>query len=111
MSYHEQIYGEITDLRLLLHIINDHITNNTKLSSKEYKFYDFGSGYGNIVSTYHNDFSECIGIEIVKNRYDYAVNKNKNKNVRFENNNFFNIKLESKFVLLHRPEFKMKQDN
>ena len=100
MSYHEQIYGEILDLHLLSNIINDSINKYTMLSSYKYNFYDFGSGYGKIVSSYYNRFSKCIGIEIVKDRFEYAKRNNNRTNVYFENSNFFDIKLDGPFVLL-----------
>jgi len=96
MSYHEQLYGEINDLNFLYSLINKY----TNYRSLNYNFYDFGSGYGNIVLSYNDKFNKCFGIEIVKDRYDNAEKKNNYLNVYFKNTNFFNIKLESKFVIL-----------
>ena len=96
MSYHEQLYGEINDLNLLYSLINKY----TNYKSFNYNFYDFGSGYGNIVLAYNNKFKRCFGIEIVKDRHNFAEKNNNYLNVYFKNINFFDIKLDSKFVLL-----------
>ena len=96
MSYHEQIYGEIVDLNLLNALIDEY----TKSESLDYNFYDFGSGYGNIVLSLNNKFSKCFGVEIVEKRYEIAINNNKYDNVYFINSNFFDIKLQNNFVLL-----------
>ena len=52
MSYREQIYGEINDLNFLYSLINVY----TNYRSLNYNFYDFGSGYGNIVISYNDKF-------------------------------------------------------
>tara|TARA_B100000902_G_C27188359_1_gene852563 strand:- start:692 stop:1168 length:477 start_codon:yes stop_codon:yes gene_type:complete len=96
MSYREQIYGEINDLNFLYSLINVY----TNYRSLNYNFYDFGSGYGNIVISYNDKFRKCFGIEIVKERCNIAEKNNNYLNVCFINTNFFNIKLESKFVIL-----------
>ena len=95
MSYFETTYGEIIDTTTLYSIINTYIKNTIS-----YNFYDFGSGYGKIVNEYHNKFKKCYGIELVKNRHIVAISKNKYNNVYFINDNFFNVSLQNKYVLL-----------
>ena len=72
MSYYEMTYGEIVDTSHLYQIIENHAS----ISCKEMYFYDFGSGYGNIVLQFQNKFQQSIGIELVKERYDHAVKQN-----------------------------------
>ena len=96
MSYYETTYGEIVDTTHLYQIIENH----GSISCKEMYFYDFGSGYGNIVLQFQNKFQQSIGIELVKDRYDHAVKQNKFSNVNFIWENFFHIFLQNPCVIL-----------
>jgi SAM-dependent methyltransferase len=95
MSYYETLYGEIVDEMKLINIIKQHINelNNTS-------FYDFGSGYGKITSTFHEYFRYCYGIELLKDRHTYALKNNSRANVYFYNKNFFDVHINSPCVML-----------
>lgn len=96
MSYYEMTYGEIIDTSHLYQIIEKHAS----ISCKDMYFYDFGSGYGNIVLQFQNKFQKSIGIELVKERYDYAVEQNNFSNVNFLWKNFFSIFLQNPCIVL-----------
>lgn len=94
MSYFEQTYGEILDIDKLFLIIKNYITDTYNVN-----FYDFGSGYGKIVNNYSNKFKNCYGIEINKERHEYALSNNNKSNVFYIHSNFFDIKLLNNYVL------------
>jgi hypothetical protein len=96
MSYYEMTYGEIKDTKYLYQIIE----NYNPPSCKDVRFYDFGSGYGNIVLSFRDYFQETIGIELVKERHNVAEKKNNYANVFFINKNFFHIYLQNPCVVL-----------
>jgi len=98
MSYYETTYGEITDYDSLF-IEIEKIINGKESRCKIYNFYDFGSGYGRLVNNFAKYFNKSIGVELVKERHDVAVEEKNKNNLNLINSNFFDVNLDGPLVL------------
>lgn len=94
MSYFEQTYGEILDISKMYSIITEHLP-----ITADYRFYDFGSGFGKIVKEYANKFKISYGIEINKERYLVSIENNKSDSLSFIYGNFFDTNVEGPCVV------------
>ncbi len=98
MSFFERTYGEILDLNTLYYEIKN-ISQINNINLENYKFYDFGSGYGKIINFFSNIFKLSIGVEIDNERYSKSLLYDSNK-VLFLNKNFFDEEIKSSCILL-----------
>ena len=98
MSYYETLYGEIVDWGGMVKRIKEHIS----FSLYNAHFYDFGSGYGNLVAMLSKYVKQSFGVEIVKERHQQAIQTYQNQypNARFILGNFFEVPLQSPCILL-----------
>ncbi len=94
MSYFEQTYGEILDISKMYSIITEYVP-----ITADYRFYDFGSGFGKIVEEYANKFKISYGIEINKERHLISIENNKSDSVSFIYGNFFYTNVEGPCVV------------
>ena len=98
MSYYETLYGEIVDWAALVKRIKD----NSSFSLINAHFYDFGSGYGNLIARLSKFVKQSVGVEIVKERHEQAIQNYQNQcpNAQFILGNFFQVSLKSPCILL-----------
>lgn len=98
MSYYETLYGEIVDWCGMVKRIKDH----SSFSLTDAYFYDFGSGYGTLVAKLSELVKQSVGVEIVKERHEQAIQTYQNQcpNTQFILGNFFQVPLKSPCILL-----------
>ena len=92
MNIYDKATGKIDNYITLLNILKIYI------NPKNITFYHFGSGDGKIINYFSFFFRKSVGVEIYKERY--SISFKNNDNIKLMNKNFFDVKLDNKFVLL-----------